>query len=60
MTDTTQVATEIRHLITAGTAEQELLVWVARKFPDLTPAELSEALQDATAAAERRMATAKH
>jgi hypothetical protein len=58
MVDTTQVAAEIQHLITAGT--RELLFRVARKFPDLTPAELSEALQDATAAAERRMATAKH
>ena len=56
MTDTTQVATEIRHLITAGTAERELLVRVAQKFPDLTSVELSEALQDATAAAERRIA----
>ena len=55
MTDTTQVATEIRHLITTGTTERELLVKVARKFPDLTSAELSEALQDATAAAERRV-----
>ena len=60
MLDTTQVATEIRHLITAGTAEQDLLVRVARRFPDLTSAELSEALQDATAAAERRAAAAKH
>ena len=59
MTDTTQAATEIRHLITAGTAEQELLVRVTLRFPDLTSAELSEALQDATAAAERR-ARAKH
>ena len=42
-----------------GTTEQELLVKVARRFPDLTSAELSEALQDATAAAERRV-RAKH
>jgi hypothetical protein len=60
MLDSTQVATEIRHLIAAGATERELLVKVARRFPGLTSAELSEALQDATAAAERRMATAKH
>ena len=59
MIDTTQVATEIRHLITAGTAEGELLVRVVRRFPDLTPAELSQALQVATAAAEKQ-ATRRH
>jgi adenylosuccinate lyase len=52
-------ATEIRHLIATGTTERELLVKVARRFPDLTSAELSEALQDATAAAERSV-RAKH
>ena len=51
MLDTTHIATEIRHLIAAGTAERELLVRVARQFPDLTPAELSQALQVATTAA---------
>ena len=56
MIDTTPVATEIRHLITTGATEHELLARVARRFPDLTTAELSEALQDATAAAERRVA----
>jgi hypothetical protein len=40
----------------ADVAAHELLVRVARKFPDLTSAELPEALQDATAAAERRIA----
>jgi hypothetical protein len=54
MIDTTQVASEIRHLITTGTPEGELLVRVLRRFPDLTPAELSQALQVATAAAERQ------
>jgi hypothetical protein len=52
----TQVATEIRQLIVAGTPEGELLLGVASKSPDLTRAELSQALQDATAAAERRVA----
>ena len=56
MLDTTAITTEIRHLIAIGTAENELLVKVARKFPDLTSAELSEALQDATAAAEAQAA----
>ena len=35
------------------TTEQRLLAAVASKFPDLTTAELSQALQDATAQAER-------
>jgi hypothetical protein len=39
---------------------QPLLVKVALRFPDLTSVELSEALQDATAAAERQVAAAKH
>ena len=59
MIDTTQVATEIRHLIAVGTTERDLIASIARWFPDLTSAELSEALQDATVAAERRV-RAKH
>jgi hypothetical protein len=54
MADTTQVATEIRHLITAGASERQLLATVAQHFPDLTSAELSQALQVATTAAERQ------
>ena len=54
MPDTTPVATTITRLITAGVAEGELLVRVRRQFPDLTWPELSQALQVATAAAERR------
>ena len=53
--DTSTVATEIRYLIVSGIVERELLLAVARRFPDLTPAELSEALQAATAQAERRV-----
>jgi hypothetical protein len=49
----TLVAATIAQLITTGTTEQELLAAVACRFPDLTPAELSQALQVATAAAER-------
>jgi hypothetical protein len=59
MLDTTRVTTEITRLITTGTTEQALLVAVARLFPELTPAELSQALQVATTAAERQ-ATRRH
>jgi hypothetical protein len=54
MLDTTIVVTEIRHLIVAGRPEGELLARVVRRFPDLTPDELSQAAQIATAAAERQ------
>ena len=54
MLDTTPVTTESTKLITTGTSEQVLLIAVARLFPELTPAELSQALQVATAAAEKR------
>jgi hypothetical protein len=40
--------------VIAGTTEQALLTAVARLFPELTPAELSQALQVATTAAERK------
>jgi hypothetical protein len=42
-------------LDTAGIPEGELLVRAVRQFPELTPAELWAALQDATAAAERKV-----
>jgi hypothetical protein len=60
MIDTTQVATEIRQLITTGTTARELLVKVVRKLPTLTSAELSAALQDATAVAEKHAAERRH
>jgi hypothetical protein len=60
MTDTTPVTSAITHLISTGTTEQALLAAVARLFPNLTKAELSAALQDATAAAERRVIKAQH
>ena len=44
----------IVRMITAGETEPAIIVAVAKLFPDLTPAELSAALQDATAAAERQ------
>jgi hypothetical protein len=54
MLDTTHVTTAITKLITTGTTEQALLVAVAQLFPNLSPAELSAALQEATAKAERQ------
>ena len=54
MLDTTPVATAITRLISTGTTEQALLVAVAQLFPELTAAELSQALQVATAAAEKQ------
>jgi hypothetical protein len=55
MLDTTPVTTAITRLISAGTTEQALIAAVAQLFPDLTPAELSQVLQVATAAAERKV-----
>jgi hypothetical protein len=54
MLDTTRVTTEITRLISTGTTEQALLAAVSYLFPNLRPAELSAALQEATAAAERQ------
>jgi uncharacterized protein (DUF433 family) len=56
MLDTTPVTATIKRLIATGTTEQALLAAVARSFPDLSPAELSQALQVATTAAERQAA----
>jgi hypothetical protein len=56
MLDTTPITTEIAKLIVAGMPEDELLARVVRRFPELTPAELWAALQDATAAAEKQAA----
>ena len=55
MLDTTPVTAHITRLIATGTTEQALLAAVAHMFPNLTTAELSEALQAVTAAAERRV-----
>jgi hypothetical protein len=41
-------------MISTGTPVDKLLAAVARAFPELTAAELSQALQVATAAAERK------
>jgi hypothetical protein len=57
MTDTSPVATEITRLIAAGEQDRELVAAVAQRFPDITSAELSQALQVATTQAERRANT---
>jgi uncharacterized protein (DUF433 family) len=54
MLNITPITIEIIRLIGTGTTEQALLAAVARAFPELTPAELSQALQVATAAAQRK------
>ena len=55
MLDTTPVTTAITHLIRTGTTEQALLAAVGHLFPQLSPAELSQALQVAQAEAERKV-----
>jgi hypothetical protein len=57
MLDTTPVTATLKHLISTGATEQALLAAVERRFPDLSPAELSSALQVATTAAERQAAS---
>jgi hypothetical protein len=59
MIDTTPAAVAITRLISTGTTEQALLSAAAHLFPNLSLAELSQALQVATAAAERQ-ATRRH
>jgi hypothetical protein len=54
MRDTTPITIEITRLISTGTTEQALLAAVSYLFPNLSPAELSQALQVATTAAERK------
>jgi hypothetical protein len=53
--DTTPTTSAITKLISTGTPEGEIIARVVRRFLDLTTAELSAALQDATEAAERRV-----
>jgi hypothetical protein len=54
MIDVTEIATEIRHLISMGATERELVAQVARHHPDLDRKEFLAALQDATEQAQRR------
>jgi hypothetical protein len=55
--DTATITAAITRLIDTGASEQALLAAIAYLFPDLdlSPAELSAALQEATAEAERRI-----
>jgi hypothetical protein len=56
MLDTlTPVTQQIAKLISSGIAESELLIRVTQQFPDLSPTELSVALQAGMAAAERKV-----
>ena len=60
MIDTTPVTREITKLISNGTtSEQVLLAAAVRLFPDFESRELSQVLQCAQAAAEKK-AAAKH
>jgi hypothetical protein len=60
MVDTTPITREIAKLISNGTiSEQVLLAAAVRLFPDLDSRELSQVLQCAQAAAEKK-AAAKH
>jgi hypothetical protein len=56
MLDTSPITNEITRLISKGTTEQALLAAVVRLFPNLNSAELSQALQDATAQVEKQIA----
>jgi hypothetical protein len=56
MLDTAPITAAITRMITAGVPEGEPLARVMRQFPEITPAELWAALQDATAAAEKQAA----
>jgi len=52
----TPVTATIRHLISTGSAEQQLLAKVATAFPQLSPTHLSVALQVAQTQAKQRAA----
>ena len=54
MNDTAPVTTAIAAMIASGTTSQQIVAALVRRFPDLTLAELSEALQAATERAERQ------
>ena len=57
MLDTTPITDTIRHLISTGTTERDLLAAVARKFPELTLTEFVAAPRDASGGAEGSTAT---
>ena len=60
MLDTSNVTATIKHLISTGTTEEQIVGALVQAYPELTLAELSEALQEATEAAERHVATRRH
>jgi hypothetical protein len=49
MLDITPITTAITRMISTGTPEGEIIARVVRQFPNLTAAELSAVLQEATA-----------
>jgi uncharacterized protein (DUF433 family) len=53
--DTTAITSHITRLIATGTTEEAILAAVAYLFPEISPSDLSAALQEATEAAERRV-----
>jgi uncharacterized protein (DUF433 family) len=59
MLDTSTVTTAIAAMITSGTTGQQIVAALVRRFPDLTLAELSEAIRAGTEQAERQ-ATRRH
>jgi hypothetical protein len=60
MTDTTPVASAIAAMIRSSASGQELLAAISARFPELSPAELSEALQAGTEAGRTPDVTQAH
>jgi hypothetical protein len=60
MPNTSEPAAIITRLLATRVPAPALFAAVAQAFPDLSPVELSAAPQEATAAAEKRIVSAKH
>jgi uncharacterized protein (DUF433 family) len=54
MLDTTSITSAIAAMIRTGTTGRQLITAITVAFPDLSPTELSQALQVAQAHAERK------
>jgi len=54
MLDTTNITSAIAAMIRTGTTGRQLITVISAAFPDLSPTELSQALQVAQAQAERK------
>ena len=54
MLDTTNITSAIAAMIRTGTTGRQLMTAITTAFPDLSPTELSQALQVAQAQAERK------